>query len=32
MAGNGKHTTHKNCDDWGMGMVYDIVLTTLLPK
>ena len=27
MTGNGKHSTYKTADDWGM--VYSIVLTTL---
>jgi hypothetical protein len=27
MAGNGKHTTYKNGDDWGHGK-HDMVLTT----
>jgi len=27
--GNGKHTTYKNCDDWGI--VYGIVLPILNP-
>ena len=21
MTGNGNHTTHKNCDDWGDGLL-----------
>ena len=24
MTGNGNHTTHKNGDDWGGGLLYSI--------